>query len=61
MDQKLAFRSNLDNVPVTVGVSWDGYTDHGRPAPKQKLVAMSDTVSTDGGKDKGCTVMFWTS
>ena len=25
----------------------DGYSDHGRPAPKQELVAMSATVSTD--------------
>ena len=46
--QRLASKSNLDKVPVTVGVSWDGYTDHGRPAPKQELVAMSATVSTDG-------------
>ena len=45
--QRLAFKSNLDKVPVTVEVSWDGYTDHSRPAPKQKLVAMSATVSKD--------------
>ena len=55
--QRLASKSNVDKVPVTVEVSRDGYTDHGRPAPKLELVAMSPTVSTDRIKHTGCTVL----
>ena len=36
---------------------WDRYTDLGRPALKQELVAKSVTVSTDGIAYTGCTVM----
>ena len=40
--------SKLDEGPVTVEVVWDGYTDLGRPAPKQELVAfMSKKTQCD--------------
>ena len=38
-------------------MSWDRYTDLGRPALNQELVAKSVTVSTDGIAYTGCTVM----
>jgi hypothetical protein len=38
-EQSPASKSKLDKVPLTMDVSWEGYTDLGRPAPKPELIA----------------------
>ena len=55
--QRLANRSKVDMVPVTVEVSWESYQALGYQLPKSEVQNRSTRVQSSGVADTGCTVL----